>query len=242
MAEIVARKVDVIVLGAAVSVIDASRAATKTIPIVALFSQDDPVGAGLVASLARPGGNLTGVSQAIGHELPAKRLELLREVAPQAARLTFLGTAPAWNLYKAGIGPAGVSVSFVEIDRANQFADAFAAIRRDRPDALMISGGPVIYAELPRIVAFAAEHRLPAMYIFREAVEIGGLMSYGANVPNLFRQMSRQVDSILRGARPAELPIEQPTKFDLVVNLKTAKTLGLNVPATLLVGADDVIE
>jgi putative ABC transport system substrate-binding protein len=242
LAEVVARGVDVIVLGAAVSIIQAAQAATTTIPIVGLFSQDDPVAAGLVASLARPGGNLTGVSQAIGHELPAKRFQVLKEVAPQATRLAFLGTKPAWDLYRAGTSPKGISVFFAPIDRSDQFAEAFAAILRNRSDALIVSGGPVIYAGVPRIVAFAAENRLPAMYIFREAVEAGGLMSYGADVPGLFRQMARQVDRILRGARVADLPVEQPTKFELVINLKTAKALGLNVPSTVLVSADDVIE
>jgi putative ABC transport system substrate-binding protein len=242
LAEMVGLDVDVIVLGAAVSVIQAAQAATTTIPIVGLFSQDDPVAAGLVTSLARPGGNLTGVSQAIGHELPAKRFELLKEVVPHATRLAFLGTKPAWDLYRAGSSPAGVSVFFAEIHRSDQFAEAFAAILRNRSDALMVSGGPVIYAEVARIAAFAAENRLPAMYIFREAVESGGLMSYGADVPNLFRQMARQVDRILKGARPADLPVEQSTKFELVVNLKTAKALGLTVPATVLVSADEVIE
>ena len=242
MAELVARGVDVFVLGAAVSVIQAAQAATTTIPIVALFSQNDPVAAGFVASLARPGGNLTGVSQVIGHELLAKRFQLLKEVAPQTTRVAFLGTKQAWDLYRADAPPAGISVTFAQVDQAHQFAEAFAAILRDRPDALIVSGGPVIYAGLPRIVAFAADRRLPAMYIFREAVEFGGLMSYGPSVPGLFRQMARQVDSILRGARPAELPVEQPTKFDLVINLKTARAFGLDVPATMLVGADEVIE
>jgi putative tryptophan/tyrosine transport system substrate-binding protein len=241
LAGLLADGVDVIVLGGSRWLHDAALNATRAVPIVTLF-QDDPVAAGLIASLARPGGNLTGVAQTTGAEFFRKRLQLLKELAPHIARVAFVGPRGVLQQDRDVARPGGVTVIPAQVDVADQLDEAFASIRRERADALMIAGSAITYGFYRRIVAFAAENNLPAIHAFREAVEAGGLVSYGTSIPGIFRQMARLTDRILRGSRPQDPPTEQASKFELVVNGKTAKALGLIVPPTMLALADDVIE
>ena len=206
----------------------------------------DPVGTGLVASLARPGGNVTGLSIQ-QTDLAGKRLELLREVVPGLRRLAILANVgnPAAVLEMGEVQAAartlGLEVATLEIRRAEDIAPAFEALK-GRADALYVCADPLVNTNRIRINTLALGARLPTMHGFREYVEAGGLMSYGPNFPDLFRRAADYVDKILRGAKPADIPVEQPTKFDLVINLTTAKALGLDVPPTLLARADEVIE
>jgi putative tryptophan/tyrosine transport system substrate-binding protein len=241
LAEFIARRVDVIFAGAADWLVNAARDATRTIPIVAILNRD-PVSSGLVASLARPGGNLTGLTTTTGRELYDKRHQLLKELVPKIGRIAFLGTSLAWEAYRSGGDAAFVPLVFAAVDRTEDFNQAFAFIQGERVDALLVSHGPALFINIPRIVAFAADRRLPAAYPWREATEAGGLMSYGSSAQGLFRQASGHVDRILKGAKPAEMPIEQPAKFELLINMRSAKALGLEVPATLLARAEEVIE
>jgi len=241
LADLLARDVDVIVLASARWLHEAAQQATRTIPTIADF-QDDPVAAGLISSLARPGGNLTGVTSAPGPELDAKRLQLLQQLVPTIARTAFLATRDVLEQHRRIVHAAGMTVIPVLVDAAEQYDEAFATILRERADALMVSSSPLNYNHARRIVAFASDNNVPAMYAFREAVLVGGLMCYGASIPGNFRQVARLVDQILRGARVGEIPTELPTTFEFVINLKIAKTLGLTVPQTLLALADEVIE
>ena len=245
--ELVRLKVDVIVTsGTPASV--AAKAATTTIPIV-MAVVIDPVGSGLVASLARPGGNITGNSW-LGSALSAKRLELLKEAVPKVSRVAtiFNPTNPAHQLALGEMQTTarrlGVTLQLQEITNPDDFEKAFAAITRSRPDALFTVTDPLYFPERERkrILEFAAKRRLPAMYEWREFVESGGLMAYGVNVRYLLRHAATYVDKILRGAKPADLPVEQPTKFELIINLKTAKALGQTIPPSVLARADEVIE
>jgi putative tryptophan/tyrosine transport system substrate-binding protein len=238
---LIARRVDVIVVTGNLWLMHAAQQATRDIPIVALFNVN-PVTERLVTSLGRPGGNLTGLTILTGHEMQEKRLQLLKEVAPRIARVAFLGQQQHLDANRSVARSFGVSGSFVEVDRSDQFDAALATILRERADAVHILGSSILYTRASRIAAFAFEHRLPTMFGYREAVEAGGLMSYGASVPSLFRQMAGYVDRILKGARPAELPIEQPTRFELVVNLKTAKALGITIPYSVMLRTDEVIQ
>ena len=224
----------------------AAKQATTVIPIV-MASVGDPVRSGLVSSLAHPGGNVTGVMQ-LGPGVAAKRLELLKEAVPSATRIAFL-----WNPknpdQKASFGEVqtgarvlGVTLQSVEAGSGDELERALTAMKNDRPSALLTTADNLHYRHIGRIVAFASEARLPAMYQLREAVDRGGLMSYGASLPDLVRRAAHYVDKILKGAKPADLPIEQPTKFELVINLKTAKALGLTIPPSLLARADEVIQ
>jgi putative ABC transport system substrate-binding protein len=240
-AELVARKVDAIFAGAADWVVEAAHKAIRTIPIVAIFNRD-PVATGLVASLARPGGNLTGLTTTTGPELYEKRSQLLRELVPNIGRVAFLGTQLAWAAYRSGAEASPVPHVFTPVDRPEDFDRAFAAVRQARVDALLVSHGPLLFTNIPRIVAFARDTNLPAAYPWREACEAGGLMAYGSSAQGLFRQAAAYVDRILRGARPADLPIERPNRFELTVNLKTAAALGLAAPDAILARADEVIE
>ena len=156
--------------------------------------------------------------------------------------MAFLGTRPAWESYRSGADAAVVPPVFAPVDQPEQYEEAFAIVLRERADALLVSDGPVIYFGVPRIVAFVAERRLPAIYPWREAAEAGGLMSYGVDTQELFRQAAGFVDRVLKGAKPGDLPVEQPTKFELVINLKTAKTIGIEIPQSILLRADEVIE
>jgi putative ABC transport system substrate-binding protein len=243
-AELVRLKVDVIVTSATPPTM-AAKHATSVIPIV-FAAVSDPVGSGLVASLARPGGNVTGLANQIS-DTAGKRLELLREVVPGLRRLAIMANVgnPASVLdvgeAQAAARTIGLEVTISEIRRADDIAPAFEALK-DRADALYLSPDPLMNTNRTRINILAVGARLPTMHGVREYVEAGGLMSYGPNLPNHFRRAADFVDKILRGAKPAEIPVEQPTKFDLIINLTTAKVLGLDVPPTLLARADEVIE
>jgi putative ABC transport system substrate-binding protein len=244
--ELVGLKMDVILATSDV-VIAAIKRETQTIPIVMVFSTD-PMGTGFVASLARPGGNVTGLSN-ISSELSRKRLELLREAVPGLSRVAAL-----WNPdvrgalldYKETEGAARLlrlELQSVEVSRAEDLDRAFSAVTKQRAQALVLPGAnPVGFINRGKIATFAQRNRLPSMYPTREYVEAGGLMSYGPSLPDLFRRAATYVDKILKGAKPADLPVEQPTKFELVINLKTAKALGLTIPPSLLQRADQVIE
>jgi putative ABC transport system substrate-binding protein len=223
----------------------AAKQATSVIPIV-FGAASDPLGMGLVASLARPGGNVTGLSvQAT--DLASKRLELLREVVHGLRRLAILLNVeyPAAVLEmgeaQAGARTLGLEVTTLEIRRVEDIVPAFEALK-GRADALYICTDPVLVANRIRINTLANVARLPTITAFREWIEAGSLMSYGPNVPDLFRRAAEYVDKILRGAKPGDLPVEQPTKFDFIINLTTAKALGLEVSPTLLARADEVIE
>jgi len=241
IAELLARSVDVIALSGARWLHDAALNATRTTPLVTLF-QDDPVAAGLISSLARPGGNLTGVAQTTGPEFFRKRLQLLKEIAPHVSRAAFLGPRSVLEQDRHVAAAAGVTVFPVQVDVAEQLDAAFDRIRQERADGLMVAGSAITYGYHHRIVAFSTENRLPAMHPFRESAEAGGLVSYGTSIPGIFRQMARLTDRILKGFRPQDLPTEQASNFELVINAKTAKTLGLVVPPTMLALADEVIE
>ena len=244
--ELVALKMHVIVTPADLS-IAAIKRETQTIPIVMALSSD-PVGAGFVASLARPGGNITGLSN-ISPELSGKRVELLREAVPGLSRLALL-----WNPevrgavldYKEAASAARslrVEVQSVEVSRAEDLDRAFSTITSWRAQALMLPGiNPVGFANRAQIVSFAQRNRLPSMFPTKEYVDSGGLMSYGPSLVDLFRRAAGYVDKILKGAKPADLPVQQPTKFELVINLKTAKALSLTLPQSLLRRADEVIQ
>jgi putative ABC transport system substrate-binding protein len=244
-AELVRLKVDVIVANGAVA-IRAAKQATSTIPIV-MAEVGDPIRTGLVASLARPGGNITG-STILGPETGAKRLQLLKETVPKLSRVAFLWnpTNPSNRLHfediQLGAKALSVILQSVEIQSPDGFDSAFAAMRRNRPDALIMTADPLHRLHVGRIIEFAARSRLPTMYQLREHVEAGGLMAYGTSLPDLFRRAAVYVDKILKGAKPGDLPVEQPTKFELVINLKTAKALGLTIPPSLLFRADQVIQ
>ena len=243
-AEFVQLKVNVIVTYATAPTVAAKRA-TSVIPIV-FASAGDPVGTGLVASLARPGGNVTGLSNQQA-DLAGKRLELFREIDPKLQNLTIMGNvnAPASVLEMKEVETAtrtlGLEVATSEIRRAEEIAPAFEVLKV-RAGALYVVGDPLIFTNRVRINTLALGARLPTMYNFREYVQAGGLISYGANLTDLFRRSAEYVDKILRGTKPGDVPIEQPTKFDFVINLTTAKALGLDVPPALLARADEVIE
>jgi putative ABC transport system substrate-binding protein len=241
LAEVVANRPDVIMLGGARWLHEEALRATRTIPIVAPFGED-PVAAGLISSLARPGGNLTGVTRTPGPEFYGKAIEFLREVAPNIRRLAFLAPREAQDAFQEVGQQAGIAIIPISADVSEQLDAAFASIRRERVDALLVPSGPIFLQNARRIAAFAAESKLPGLFGMRQSVEAGGLMSYGPSIMVLYRQMARQVDRILNGARPEDIPTERPTTFELVINAKAAAALGLAIPPTLLVLADEVIE
>jgi putative ABC transport system substrate-binding protein len=242
-AELARLKVDVIVTGGNAAL--AAKQASSLVPIVFALV-DDPVGMGLIGSLSRPGGNVTGLSMQAA-DVAGKRLALLREVVPGLRRLAIMANIeyPAAALEMAQVQTAartlGLDPAASEIRRAEDIAPAFEALK-DRADALYVVGDALVFTHRVRINTLALVARLPAIYFVREYVETGGLMSYGPNVPDLFRRAADYVDKILRGAKPGEIPVEQPTKFDLVINLTTAKALGLTIPESFLLRADHVIE
>jgi putative ABC transport system substrate-binding protein len=224
----------------------AAKQATTTIPIVAI-SIGDPVRAGLVASLARPGGNITG-NTILGPDLSPKRLQLIKEAIPSVTRVAFL-----WNPDNASnvaileelqlaAPKLGMKVLSVPVRNATDFDGAFAAMMKERPQALLMTNDPLHQRHIGRIVDFLMKHRLPGIFQTRENVVAGGFMSYGASLPELFRRGATYAHKILQGTRPADLPVEQPTIFELVINLKTAKALGVTVPQSMLMRADEVIE
>jgi putative tryptophan/tyrosine transport system substrate-binding protein len=252
--ELVRLKVDVIVVDACGAPLNAARQATSTIPIVVTACNDDLVAAGLISSLARPGGNITGLS-GLTPELGAKRLELLKEAVPKVRRVAVLWN-PAyserfsanfrfwssdWTEMRAAAQVLGMTLQPVEIRGPDDFDTAFSAITRERADALVAFSDPLVVFRGRRIADLTANSRLPAMYPSREVVDAGGLMSYGPSISDMFRRAAGYVGKVLKGAKPGDLPMEQPTKFELVINLKTAKALGLTIPPSLLLRADEVI-
>jgi putative tryptophan/tyrosine transport system substrate-binding protein len=248
-AELVRLKVDIIVVGAADTAIRAAKNATKTIPIVMTGPGLDPVEAGYVESLARPGGNVTGITN-LGGELGGKHLELLKEAVPKLARVAVLydpatpdSVHDVKEVLPVAAGALGLTVRSWEVRAAEDFDKVFAAISKWRPDGLYVPRrSPLMRANEKRIVGFALKSRLPSAYGSRGYVEAGGLMSYGTNPADSYRRVAYYVDRILKGAKPADLPVEQPTKFELVINLKTAKQIGLTIPQSLLYRADKVIK
>jgi putative tryptophan/tyrosine transport system substrate-binding protein len=245
-AELVRLKVDLIVsLGT--QGVTAAKNATETIPIV-MIGVRDPVGTGLIASLAHPGGNVTGVSGYAGLETVAKQLELLKETVPKIRRVAILlnPTNAYHSLAMREVNVAaqtlGVQLQLLEARGPNEFDGAFAAMAKERVGALLVLSDVIFNNHRTRLADLAARSRLPAVYGVRESVEAGGLMSYGPSFLDFYRRSAAYVDKILKGARPADLPVEQPTQFELVINLQTAKTLGLTIPPTLLSRADEVIE
>jgi putative ABC transport system substrate-binding protein len=245
-AELAHLKVNVIVASNTPAAL-AAKHATRTIPIV-LVTSGDPVGSGLVASLARPGGNVTGLSLSPTLAISGKQLELLKEAFPTVSHVAVLAnpanppTAGLLTETERAARSLGLRLRVVQVREPKQFDDAFATIKNERLPALLVIPDPLVNDERGKIVAFAATNRLPAIYPYRTFVDTGGLMSYGVDLSDLSRRAATYIDRILKGAKPAELPIEQPTKFELVVNLKTAKALGLTIAPSLLLRADQVIQ
>ena len=244
--DVVSRNPDVIVVISSDLVLD-FKAATTTIPIVGLFAR--PIEYGVVANLARPGGNITGVTVDVGGEQWGKRVQLLQQVVPQATRLGVLESRVVrekWGVFERELdqrmGITRVGPPFDHPVDEGEYRRVFAALAQDGAEGIMVTDEEENYTNLKLIVELAEKTRLPAIYPFKRFVEAGGLMSYGVDVPDNGRRLANVVDQILKGAKPSEIPIRQPTKFELVINLTTAKALGLTVPATLLVAADEVIE
>jgi putative ABC transport system substrate-binding protein len=247
-AELIKLKPDIIVAWSTPAAL-AAKQGTKTIPIVAAVMAD-PVGDGLVASLARPGGNITGTTF-LGPELVAKRLQLLREVVPKLSHVAALWHPDAYpkdtmagmsKEIETSARTLGLHFQFVPAANADDLESAFSTIIKERVEAFIVLPSPTLFSQYKRIVTFAASNRLPAIYQAREFVDAGGLMSYGSNLADLFRSAGPFVDKILKGAKPSELPVEQPTKFELVINLKTAKELDLTITREFLLIVDEVIE
>jgi len=245
-AGLVQLQVDIIVAASSPSVV-AARQATRTIPIVMPLSSD-PVGDGLVASLAHPGGNITGLS-VMSAELGEKRIQLLKEMFPRVAHAMdvlwnpdYVGMRARFEQARTAAPAVGLSVRSVEVRDTRELDAAFEAIVRERPEALLLLVDPFTRSQRLRIVEFAAAQRLPAIYESSDFVDAGGLISYGPNISNQFRRAAAYVDKILRGAKPADLPIEQPTTFELVINMRAAKALGIKFPDSIFLRADRVIE
>jgi putative ABC transport system substrate-binding protein len=244
--EIVTRNPDVIVTGTNPVVI-AFKAASSTIPVVAFML--DPLKAGLVTSLARPGGNLTGITLDAGIEIWGKRLQMLKEAIPSTTTAAFLGMRDGWEgssgeVLRAAGAELGISLVFMLPQKGNssEIERVFAVMEQQRPDAVLVSGEGDLYAHRQLIAELAEKNRLPVMCPYRDYVEAGGLMAYAVDLAELLRRMADDVHQILKGAKPGDIPIYQPTKFHLLINLKTAKTLGLTLPSALLARADEVIE
>ena len=242
-ADLVRQHVDVLVASSQAAALAAQRA-TRTIPIV-MVNASDPVEAGLVASLVRPGGNVTGLSQQLTREIRAKQLQLLKEMLPKMARVGVLhsaATTVGLREYEAAGQTLEVRVQVVEIRNRDDLGPAFTTMARERIDALLVPADPFLFTERQRVAELAREHRLAGMYSTREYAEAGGLMSYSARLSEQFRRAAVYVDKILRGASPATLPVEAPSQYELVINVTTARALGLTIPASLLQRADQVIE
>jgi putative ABC transport system substrate-binding protein len=240
-AELVNLRVEVIVVASSVAIRPAAQA-TRTIPIV-MITSGDPVGRGYVASLARPGGNITGLSN-VSPDLAVKRLELLKEAVSKLPRVAVLGpeASTVWEEIEVAASAMGIKLKILKIRRLEELEGALEVAKMERAAGLIVLPSSLINSYRERIVAFAAKSRLPAMYSLRGYVQAGGLMAYGPNLPEMSHRAAYYVDKILKGAKPADLPVEQPTKFELVINLRTAKALGLKIPAHLLMEADKVIE
>jgi putative ABC transport system substrate-binding protein len=245
-AELIRLNVDVLFTSWGTAAALAAKQVTTTFPIV-MGAVGDPVAAGLVASLARPGGNLTGLSS-LTLDLEGKRLELLKDLLPALSRVAVLWdptnpySALALERTQQTAQHMGVQVYPVRVQEANDFESAFAVLTRERPDALIVHGYIVLVQHRTRIVDFVAQQRLPTIYSLREFVEAGGLMSYGVHLPEVYRRAAAHVDKILKGTKPADIPVEQPTKFELIINRTTARALGLTMPPTLLALVDEVIQ
>ncbi len=246
IAEMVHLKVDILVVASAPGALAAKRA-TTSIPIVFL-GVGDPVAQGVVPSFARPGGNITGLSLAFGERFAGKWVELLREAVPGVSHVAAMlsSSNPANVTYRKEIQQSakvlGVKLELFSVSDREQLDAVFKAIIASRATAVIVAAAPLFSVHLPQLVEFAARNRLPAMYFFREYVEAGGLMAYGPSLTDSWQRAAIYVDKILKGAKPADLPVEQPTKFELVINMKTAKALGLTIPPSLLLRADQVIE
>ena len=247
-AELVRLKPDVIIASLN-PVIAAVKRATATIPVV-FPSAGRPVEEGLIASLAQPGGNVTGLTLNVGPELGAKRLQLLKEFVPGVSRVAVLWNPSfrdvQWDVFFGHLKDAAknlrMAIQFVEVRGAGDFESAFAAILRERAGGLFVFAEPLTFAHRRQIAEFAVKNGLASSYNAREFVEAGGFMSYGANLPDLYRRAASYVDKILKGSKPGDLPVEQPTRFELIINLKTAKALGLTIPQSVLIRADEVIQ
>ena len=244
-AELVHLKVDVIVTAGQSSTRPANEA-TRTIPIV-MAQNPDPVGAGFIASLARPGGNITGLSS-LTPEISGKRLELLKETVPRLSRVVVLGTsttpsnAQALRETELAAGALTVKLQYLDVRGSKDIETAFRAASKERAEAVLVLGGPVLSSQRAQVVELAGNSHLPAIYGQPETVEAGGLMSYSVSYTDLYRRAATYVDKILKGAKPADLPVEQPMKFELVINLKAAKQIGLTIPPNVLARADRVIK
>jgi putative tryptophan/tyrosine transport system substrate-binding protein len=244
-ADLVRLKVDIIVTRGTPAVI-AARNATSTTPIV-MAAIGEPMETGAVASLARPGGNVTGLS-AFVTELTAKRIEIMRELMPKMSRMALLdnmenrSVPPQWNEMKKAALALGIQPQLCDVHRPEDIEAAFNAAMAERADALSVGNDSVVIASRRQIAELAAKHRLPTIYATREFVDAGGLLSYAANYSDLYRRAASYVDKIFKGVKPADLPVEQPTKFELVINLKAAKAIGITVPYSLLARADELVE
>ena len=245
-AELVRLKVEVLVMGGGGASTGSGKEATKTIPIV-MVAAVDPVAQGFVTSLARPGGNVTGLST-LSPEISGKRLELLKEIVPKLSRVAVLGTstgtATALSLKEVepAAGALGVKLQFLDVLAPKDVEPAFRAASKGRAEGVLVLTGPVINLQRKQIAELAAKNRLPAIYPFPDYVEAGGLMSYSANIVDLYRRAATYVDKILKGAKPADLPVEQPIKFEFIINPKAAKQIGLTIPPNVLARADKVIK
>jgi putative ABC transport system substrate-binding protein len=244
-AELVRLRVDIIVVSGGARLIQRAKNVTKNIPIVMMGQGVDPVKAGFVESLARPGGNVTGITL-LDRELGGKRLELLKETVPNISRVTAIYepvpvSAPELKNLQTAARALKLAVQTLEVRDAGGFERVFAAISKARPDGLYVVGSGLMFANQKRTTDFALKSRLPSMYNSRQAVDAGGLMSYGADLADSYRRVAYFVDRILKGAKPADLPVEQPTKFEFVINLKTAKQIGVTIPPDLLARATRII-
>jgi len=247
-AELVRLKVDIIIVAGGIIWIRAAKNATKTIPIVMVGAGNDPVEAGLIESLARPGGNVTGLTNLSG-KLGGKRLELFKEAVPKLVRVAVLyepatpaNVVEVYEDIPTAARALKLKVQPWDIRAADGFERVFNALSKERPDGLYVAGSPLTNANQKRIVSFASKSRLPSVYQGREAVDAGGLMSYSADLADSYRSVAYYVDRILKGAKPADLPVQQPTKFELAFNLKTAKQIGLTIPPNVLARANKLIK
>ena len=240
-------RVDVIAAGATPAVI-AARTATRTIPIV-MFLPSDPVGAGLVVSLARPGGNVTGLTSSAGPEIWGKQLQLLKDAFPRISRVAILVNRASRSFHAPGLRETeraaralGLQRQVVEVRDPGELDNALAALTGAGAEAIIVPADPIFFQHRARLAELVAKSRLPAIWGLREYAEAGGLMAYSPNIVDLARRAAVYVDKILKGAKPSDLPVEQPTRFEFVINMRTARALGLTIPSSLLLGADQVIE
>ena len=245
VAELLRLNIEVIVTGPN-RFIDAAKEATGSVPIVMVYASD-PVGRGYISSLARPGGNITGLSWEPSPEILGKHVELLSELSPRVSRIagivdSFSPQSSYWKEAERAAKQRAISLQYVEVGPESDVPKAFSTIISGHAEAVIILGSPYLWARSAQIASLARKNALPTVYMYREGPDAGGLMSYGTNLTDAWRRAARYVDKILKGAKPADLPVEQPTKFELVINMKTAKALGLTIPQSLLVRADEIIE